>query len=33
MTGVIFAALGVAGLIGALIALIYAPEIARWWKR
>lgn len=33
MTGVIFGGLGVAALIGVLIALIHAPEIARWWNR
>lgn len=33
MTGVIFGVLGVAGLIGGFVALIHAPEIARWWNR
>lgn len=32
MTGVIVGVLGVVLLIGGLLALIHAPEIARWWR-
>ena len=33
MTGVIFIALVVLALLGGFVALIHAPEIARWWRR
>lgn len=32
MTGVILGALGIAALLGGVVALIHAPEIARWWR-
>ena len=32
MTGVIFGFAGVALLIGGLFMVIFAPEIARWWR-
>ena len=33
MTGAIFGFAAVALLIGGLVMVIFAPEIARWWKR
>lgn len=32
MTGVIIGVLGIAALLGGFVALINAPEIARWWR-